>query len=330
MKYNVKIAGRVNAALSELRDENAKEHERRTQKIYREIPEIAEIDGILKNQWHQLCRLVLSDADEEVEKLKEQNLNLQMLRAELLTQHGYPVNYLDSIVNCSRCGDTGFIDGRHCECFDKLYNSMLTDDLSALLKRGDECFENFNISLYPDSFDSTFSCVPREYMQKVFEVCRNFAEVFPGSGTNLMLCGNPGLGKTYLSACIARRVAERGFSVCYESASAAFDAFDKQKFEKDRAEQEKADEHVFNMLSCDLMILDDLGTELVTPSSSAALYKLINERGNSKKPVVISTTLSFSELEKKYSPSICSRLEGDFTELPFAGNDIRKILKYQK
>ena len=162
-------------------------------------------------------------------------------------------------------------------------------------------------------------------MAVVFAGCRKFADRFPDVSSNLLLRGGTGLGKTYLSACIARVVAEKGYSVCYDSASTALEAFERQKFSRNPEEAEAASVRVKRMLSCDLMILDDLGTEMVTPMSVSALYTLINTRLNEHRRTIISTNCSDEELSRRYTPQICSRIQGEFLELPFYGTDIRRL-----
>ena len=164
-------------------------------------------------------------------------------------------------------------------------------------------------------------------MTSVLHHCRHFAENFPSYASNLLLRGGTGLGKTYLSACIARVVAERGYSVCYDSTAIALEAFERQKFSRSPDEAEAATVRVNRMLSCDLMILDDLGTEMITPMSTSALYTLINTRLNNDRLTVISTNYSEEELERKYTPQICSRIQGEFKLLPFYGEDIRMLKK---
>ena len=152
---------------------------------------------------------------------------------------------------------------------------------------------------------------------------RKFADNFPNVSSNLLFQGGPGLGKTFLSACIARVVAEKGCSVCYDSAVSALEAFEKQKFSRDPDEADAASARVRRMLDCDLMILDDLGTEMVTPMSVSALYTLINSRLAAGRRIIISTNCTDEELARRYTPQIYSRIAGEFVRLPFAGRDIR-------
>ena len=202
---------------------------------------------------------------------------------------------------------------------------MLFRSLGVLLQKGDESFEHFDLTLYSSVYDPACGCAPREMAQIALESCRKFADNFPKVSSNLLLQGAPGLGKTYLSACIARVVAAKGCSVCYDTAAAALGAFERQKFARDSEEQEKAARRVQRMLGCDLMILDDLGTEMVTPMSVSALYTLINTRLVNGRKTIISTNLSDEQLKNQYGGQIYSRLAGEFLCLPFKGEDIRLL-----
>ncbi|MDO5444429.1 MAG: ATP-binding protein [Eubacteriales bacterium] len=334
MAYNGKLLGRVYSRLAEIRENNLSEQSKRTEEIYRKIPEIEKISNLLRAQMIELTRTVMSgsaDAEEKTASLKEKNIDLQMRKAELLVQNGYPSDWLDDIYSCSLCHDTGTLqNGKICSCVKRLYNKELTAELSTLLRNGDESFESFDITLYPDDYSERFKCIPREYMRKVFSSCREFAESFPNVRSGLLLTGGPGLGKTYLSACIARVVSENGYSVFYESAVSAFRAFEDRQFSRDPDSQAAAEDKVRHMLDCDLLILDDLGTEVVTQAVQSALYTLINSRENSGKHMIISTTLSNDELQERYTPSICSRIDGFFQKIRFAGNDIRTSGKLKR
>ena len=260
-----------------------------------------------------------SDPTDELRALERANLDTQAQRAELLTSYHLPVNYTDDIYTCPDCRDTGYVHGQPCRCLLRRYNAELTRDLSRLLQSGDESFEHFDLTLYDES--------ARPKMERVFQVCRTFAQTFRPGTMNLLLQGSTGLGKTYLSACIARVVAGAGYAVAYETAASALDAFECAKFQRSSADGEAAAQRVEQYLGCDLMILDDLGTEMITAYSTSALYTLINTRLTRKKATIISTNCSNEELQKKYTPQILSRIAGEYQTLPFAGRDIRQIKK---
>lgn len=334
MPYNGKILGRANARLADIRERNKAEHERRVSEVYRRIPEIESIDENLKSQMVTLMRLSVSrseNAAEEIARLKQANLDLQVRRAECLVEHSYPRDWLDFLYACPDCRDTGTTaSGAVCHCLDALYNKELTKELSTLLRSGSESFEGFDLSLYPETYSDYYGCIPREYMRKVYAFCKSYAENFPKDAENLLLQGEPGLGKTYLSACIARVVAEKGYSLCYDSAVSAFSAFETQQFSRGTPEAEDAAKKVDHMLKCDLMILDDLGTEVVTPLVLSSLYTLINTRAVNGRFTIINTTLYPDQFAERYNPSIASRLNGFYKLVSFAGDDIRAVMKGRK
>ena len=329
MPYDGKLLARARERLEERRHKNEAETERRIARVYARVPEIEEIDTALRGHMVQLVRLTLAkrpDLPARLEELKKENLDLQARRAELLVAHGWSFDYLDPIVTCPLCGDTGEKDGQICSCLQTLYNRELTRELSALLRQGDESFERFNLSLYDTKLDPQRGVAPRTTMEINLSYCLRFVEKFPNTTANLLLQGGTGLGKTYLSACIARAVAAKGCSVYYDSAASAFEAFERQKFAREPEDFEAADRRVKRMLSCDLMILDDLGTEMPGTVSTSALYTLLNSRLVAKRSTIISTNLSDEDLQKRYTPQICSRLAGEFQVLPFHGEDIRRKL----
>ncbi|MBQ9684993.1 MAG: ATP-binding protein [Oscillospiraceae bacterium] len=330
MAYDGKLLARARAQLDSQRAANRDEQQRRQDEVYARVPEIRRIDQTLRAHMAALVRLTIGrgpDMAEKLAALREENLDLQMRRAELLTASGFGADYLDEIVSCPKCRDSGIFEGGVCTCLDRLYNAELTKELGTLMRRGDESFARFDLTLYPDTPDSATGLVARDVMRRVSSACQRYAESFSPASRNLLFQGGTGLGKTYLSACIARVVAGRGFSVCYETAAAALDNYERAKFSRDSEEGEAAATRIRRMESCDLMILDDLGTEMVTPMSQSALYTLINNRLVGGKKTIISTNLSDDELTKKYTPQISSRILGEFQCFPFAGRDIRQLKK---
>ena len=326
MAYDGKILARARTELENIKNANRAETQRRHELVYTRVPRIQVIDSTMREQMSELVRMTVArrpDIREQIEKMEKINLDLQAERAELLTENGFALDYLDDVHTCKKCSDTGVYNDDVCECLEKLYNRELTKELSTLLRRGDECFEHFDLRLYSDSIDEKYNVIPRQMMSKTLGICRRFADNFPAVSWNLLMQGDTGLGKTYLSACIARSVADKGYSVCYDSAITAIEYFEKQKFGRDTEEGEAADKRVKRMLDCDLMILDDLGTEMATPMALSALYMLINTRLVNGKRMIISTNLMDEDIKKRYTSQIASRIIGEFLHLPFAGQDIR-------
>ena len=326
MAYDGKLLARARTALEARRADNQAEHESRVRAVYARVPEIRQLEQQMRRQMTELVRATIAGGPsmpEKLEQLRRANLDTQARRAELLVEHGWPIDYLDEIVSCPKCRDTGVYQGQPCDCLVRLYNRELTRELSTLL-RGEESFARFELALYSDSPDES-GTVPREIMRRVKAACEKYAENFPNVSSNLLFQGGTGLGKTYLSACIARVVAQKGYSVCYDSAASALETFERQRFSRDADAAEAASARVDRMLSCDLMLLDDLGTEMVTSLSTSALYTLLNTRLVNGRRTVISTNLTDEELRRRYPQPICSRLEGEFLHLPFVGKDIRLL-----
>ncbi len=330
MALDGKILAKAREQLDTIKENNAAEHDRRIAGVYARVPRIAQIDMRLRQQMIELVGLTIKKGDEmaeAIEKLEKESLELQAEKAELLVENGYSSDWLDDIFSCTKCKDTGFVDGKVCDCLMAIYNQELTEELGVLLRNGEESFESFNLNYYDAVRDPVSGISARDQMALVFETCREYAKSFSPRSLNLLFQGGTGLGKTFLSACIARAVADKGFSVCYDTASAALDAFESKKFAKDAETAENAAVKVDRMLNCDLMILDDLGTEMPTPMSISALYTLINTRLVNGKKTVISTNCSDEDLARRYSQQICSRLDGEYFKLSFVGRDIRAIKK---
>ena len=330
MAYDGKLLARARTELDNIRADNRAEQQRRQAAVYDRLPEVREIDARLRAHMARLVRLTIgrgSDLQQQIAAIRDENLNLQMRRAELLTTAGFGADYLDEIVSCPLCRDTGIYEGGVCRCLDRLYNRELTKELGTLMRQGNESFDKFDLSLYPLEPDPVTGLVPREVMKRVSDACRRYAENFSSASPSLLFQGGTGLGKTFLSACVARVVSGRGFSVCYDTAAAALGNYETAKFARDSEDGEAAAVRIKRMESCDLMILDDLGTEMSTPMAQSALYTLVNSRLVSGKKTVISTNLENAELVNRYTPQIASRILGEFQCLPFVGTDIRLIRK---
>ena len=223
---------------------------------------------------------------------------------------------------CILCGDTGYCRGSVCACLQNYYAREQIRQLSSMLDVSTQSFDTFELDWY-DTEPGAFSRSPRETMERNFTVCRRFAQDFGHSGGNLLLFGDPGLGKTFLSASIARVVSEDGFSVVYDTAGHVFARCEAAKFRSD--EEPDAAEDVRRYEKSDLLILDDLGTEMTTAFVQSVLYQLVNSRLLAGKSTVINTNLTPPELGVRYGAAVRSRLEGEYTVLPFIGRDIRKL-----
>ena len=323
MARNGIYLARAREQIAQQRAENEREHRRRVDDAYRRVPGLRTLDQTLQQQMITLVGLTMrhgSDPTDELRALERANLDTQAQRAELLTSVSPAGELHRRHLHLPRLPRHGLCPRaalRAVCCGATTPSSRATS--AACCNSGDESFEHFDLTLYDES--------ARPKMERVFQVCRTFAQTFRPGTMNLLLQGGTGLGKTYLSACIARVVAGAGYAVAYETAASALDAFECAKFQRGSADGEAAAQRVEQYLGCDLMILDDLGTEMITAYSTSALYTLINTRLTRKKATIISTNCSNEELQKKYTPQILSRIAGEYQTLPFAGRDIRQIKK---
>lgn len=329
MSLDPKILRRAKERLEEGRRAREAEFLRRKKEIYRLNPAIQELDRAIQSSLATVIGLTLQSGDNlqaAIEEIKAKNLSLQARRAEELVAMGYPMDYLDEKYACLKCRDTGYNGMEICSCLTELYQEEQRLELSALLKLGEETFDTFDLDYYDDTPDPATGLSPRRNMDIVYEICVRYAEKFGTGADNLFLTGSPGLGKTFLSTCIAKVVSERGFSVVYDTAASIFSKFEEEKFAKPADSSSLAGE-IRRYMTCDLLILDDLGTELTTAFVISAFYNLVNTRLVTGKKTVISSNLSIEDVRRRYSPQIASRLEGEYQVLPFFGRDIRLLKK---
>ena len=333
MGYEAAVLRRAAKRLAQRRRRREEEQERRRREICAQLPRVAEIDRELKGTIYQIIAASLREGRDpapSIKVIRDRNLDLQAEKARLLTEHGWPADALDDKPACPKCGDTGWVGASMCSCLRQLCAQEQIAELSKLLDLGEQSFDTFSLDFYSPLPWPGEELSPRENMEFILEVCSNYARKFGKFYFhNLFLTGAPGLGKTFLSACIARTVSEQGFSVVYDTAVNVFARFEEQKFARDREEAGEAKDETRRYLGCDLLILDDLGSELTTPFVQSALYTLINSRLSADKRTVISSNLSMDQIRQRYTPQIASRLEGEYRVLPFYGEDIRLLRKGQ-
>ena len=322
MAYSAEVLKRARARLAEARADRESENRQHLENAYHRVPRLREIDKQLRVTMAMAAQAVFAsggDVQAAMKVAKEKNLALQLERRELIAAN-FEDGYLDEAPICDRCGGTGYMGSQMCECLAELCRQEQKKEVS-ILSGSRETFHQFNLDYYPDRIDPKYGASPRTIMERVLGICRRYAMTFAPSSGNLLFVGGTGLGKTFLSACSARAVADRGYSVVYETASHLFSKLEQAKFnpsEESRREAEKLTE-------CDLLIIDDLGTEMPGQFVTAALYSLLNDRILLGKPMVISTNLNVDEMARRYSPQIASRLHGGFQRLTFVGEDIRVL-----
>ena len=322
MAYSAEVVQRARARLAQAKEDRESENRQHLAEAYAQVPRIREIDIALRRTMAQAAQAAFlqgSDGKELLEQARVQNLGLQQERRELVARH-FEEGFLDESPICEHCGGSGYVGSNMCECLRELCRQEQKREVS-ILSGGKESFSQFKLDYYPDSFDRDLGVNIRSVMEKTLLSCRQYAFSFTEKSGNLLFSGDTGLGKTFLSACVARTVADRGYSVVYESAGHLFSNLERAKFSNDEAARDMTKKYN----DCDLLIIDDLGTEMPGQFTTAALYSLINDRLLWGKPMIISTNLTVEDMKKRYSPQIASRLRGSFTRIPFLGEDIRVL-----
>lgn len=331
MALDGRLLHRAKLRLDEMRRNNETAASQRLAQVYARNPRIKEIDAELRSTVIDAMGHALAsgtDPENAIDELREENLFLQDERSRELVMSGFPADYTDEKYMCPKCRDTGYNGTELCSCLMALYKDEQRRELSAMLDIGSETFDNFDLDYYDPTPDPATGISPRDNMDMVYENCVRYAERFGRGSSNLFLHGGTGLGKTFLSTCIAKVVSERGFSVVYDTAPNIFARFEDDKFAKDDSAAARSDVNKF--LTCDLLIIDDLGTELATAFVTSALYNLINTRLITGKKTIINSNCTMQKLGERYSPQIMSRLEGEYEVLSFYGRDIRLIKKQRR
>ncbi len=297
---------------------------RRTEELHRKSPELRALDRTLSMTSIKIAMAALGTGEEYKEKLaavEKENMELQARRAAILTELGYPADYTKPPYECHKCNDSGFVGAKMCECMrrDLILAAYESSGIGSLLRT--QGFDTFKLEYYPAGEE-------RDRMARNLALLRDYAENFSTKSDSLILCGATGLGKTHLSTSVARRVIERGFDVYYTTALQMFGDFEHARFGTEMGMESVVS--LDRYTSCELLILDDLGTEVSNQFTNSCLYLVINERINKGLPTIISTNLSGKEIKARYTDRIASRILGDFKPFLFTGTDIRRLKLNEK
>ncbi|MBQ8497234.1 MAG: ATP-binding protein [Clostridia bacterium] len=315
MAYNAENYKRI---ASQFKDKNLRakqDAEARRAELHERLPQVAEIDRALAATGPRIMREALNGREgleERIRRIEEGNALLLEARNEILRASGYPEDYSAVHYECDECMDTGFINGKMCKCLRTALNYAGYESSGVLKLIEKQNFDTFDLKYYGGN--------EKINMERILSRAKTYAEGFDGiSMRNLLFMGTTGLGKTHLSSAIAKVIIDNGYDVIYESAQNIFADFEAERFGRVLAGEDRTSRY----FACDLLIIDDLGTEMQTQFTVPCLYNLVNTRLISEKSMIISTNIRKEELLAKYSDRITSRLFGEFEICVFAGKDIR-------
>lgn len=323
MSYKKSVYIKAKELLSQRKATAEREAEMRHSAAVALCPEIAQIEREMASHGADVVKAVGmgADLDEYIKNLAVANLKAQAKRKELLKNAGFPEDYLEVKYICPICKDTGYNKEFYCQCYRKLIRDVAREELGINSPLKKCTFASFRLDRYPEVIDSVIGLNQREHMKNNLEYCKAYAENFTPDSTGLFMFGKTGLGKTHLSLAIANEVLNKGYDVYYGSIQSIMDKLEGEHFGRlPREDSIKED-----ILTCDLLIIDDLGTEFVTQFTTAELYNIINSRILSSLPTIISTNLEMEQVAEKYTQRVASRIMGSTDAIYFCGKDIRQM-----
>ena len=302
------------------RQSAVQQNEQRISEINEKIPQIREINSVLFSTSSELVKLISSgsgtDITQKIEELKQYNLGAQSMSRKILTDNSYPADYLDLHYTCPKCQDTGYCGGGYCDCLKQLCGKLFADELNRNAQLKLCSFDTFELTYYTGEAYQT--------MSRVLEYAKKYAESFTPASKSIYITGRTGLGKTHISLAIANEVLQKGYSVIYDSAINIL-----RNIEKEHFSSEHSTEYIDSIISADLLIIDDLGTEFETKFYNSAIYNIFNSRLNSGKPTIISTNLDLGGIKQRYDERIVSRIAAVYNCLEFKGEDVRLLKRKQ-
>lgn len=326
MIYGEEVLGKARKRLEKRRESKKYMADSLRREVYEKLPRVGEIDKILMQTTPKVIAAAFrkgEDPQEAIKAIRQENMALQEERIALLAGAGYRWQDLEETPNCPDCKDSGWQGATMCHCFDAICKEAQLAELSKSRER----FESFRLDYYSSSVGE-FGRSPRQNMEQILSFCRQYVDKFGKSEIkNLLFYGGTGLGKTFLSSAVARELSLKGYSVVYDTATMIFNQFEEEKFSRDMELVQKAKKATEKYLHCDLLVLDDLGSEMTSSFVHAALYQLINSRLMEGRATIISTNLTMADLEHRYSQQVISRVMGEYEALLFFGKDIRILRK---
>lgn len=314
MGYGKQVYAKALAELENRRRKAEKTANENLDKLFLTCQAAQELRNKQASTGARIAKTVLSGGNvkDALEQLKAENLLLQAEFEKLAHENGFSKNQLKPQYMCEKCEDKGFVDGKMCSCLKSLQKAIAYERLNVNLPLESCSFSAFSLDYY--------KAEQRLHMQKISDYCKRYAQGFGENSASLFFKGGTGLGKTHLALAIANEVIANGFGVIYSAVQNFAVAIEKERFEKN---DDGISDTNSQLLSCDLLIIDDLGTEFSSSYVNSALYNVINSRLIARKPTIISTNLSMKELEMRYSERFASRIAGQYNQFVFVGSDIR-------
>ena len=304
--------------------QDKREQDERVAEVNARIPRIAELSDAVSAAMAQAARCRLNGDEAGAKRLKEEAAGLREQKAVLLRENGYPEDYLEIRYQCPDCRDKGYVDGKKCHCFRHMEIELLYDQSTIRDQLERENFDTLSMDFYDrERVDEKLGMTVYEYMSSVIGECREFVEAFGEEKGSILFTGEVGSGKTFLSNCIARELIRNCFSVVYKSATDLFELLSESRF--GNRDDEEAKEKAAGILDCDMLIIDDLGTELINSFTASQLFYCVNERLNRKKGTIITTNLSLNRLRDEFTDRVASRIIGCFRIIPLRGDDVRMM-----
>ena len=324
MAYDEKVVRAARGRLEKRRRDAETSAAALRERMCGEIPRLREIEREKAAAIPELTHAILAgNADGEVERIQQKNLELQREMADILRSNGCDRDNFEPRYTCTKCGDTGYVNGTVCDCYRRLLQEEACNALSGLSAMRLTDFGSLRLDYYDNVVDPKLGVSPREHMRDIIDYCRDYTAAFTPHSDSLLLQGATGIGKTHLCLAIARGVTEQGFGVVYGSVQPLIRRLEAEHFGREQGDSEG------QLISCDLLVLDDLGMECDTPFSRACLYNVLNARLLEGRPTVVSTNLSIAAMKERYGDQIASRISGGFVPLLCVGNDIRQIIRRQ-
>ena len=327
MSYTRETLSKVEKILNDRKNQAETQQAERTALAQEKIPALLPLQKKLADTITGVIRSISAGTDPEklIREISKQNLSIQEEIGDLLVSNGFERDFLDVKYTCPKCGDTGYAGSECCECRQALLKEVALASLRSASPAGRCTFENFRLDYYPDKVEEETGISPRGRMEQIYSFCKDYADDFSLDSESLYLWGSTGLGKTHLASAIAGVVAQNGYQVIFDSSSNLLRKLEKEHFSSSR--DTTYDGAQDELINCELLIIDDFGTEFCTQFTVSAIYNVINSRINKNLPVIISSNLDIEGIEKVYSERIASRIIGSYRSIRFFGNDIRQIKK---